>query len=418
MAHAHIVSDSDNHFVIDPISRQLSNNSKKTILMKTDHNSEQFTFELPRMVEGHDMSLSNKVEVHYININSKTREQSTGIYNVADFGVDAEDDTKVLGTWLVSREATKYAGSLNFVIRFACLSADNVEEYAWNTAIYAGITIADTIENTETVVEDYVDILRQWLDTIENAGSSGKVYAITDDGTLIDLTEKINNFSTQVNETNTKFEELKTANDQFKEDINQRIADFEQAVDNNLSDMENKVTNVSDKYNEMSPVFQGLNNDYNIRMPKAEDDILKLMARTNFLDDSELLTGTVNDTVIGTSGRFYIEYYGMTGLLENSTISFIIHKPEPNSTVIGDQDASYGFKTIYAGIIPTNSSDGGKSLVILVYKFAIDTDGKLQISIIGIEFSTTSGYKGHTITDVASSTSQEISHTFKYKKIS
>ena len=164
MAHAHIVSDSDNHFVIDPISRQLNNNSKKTILMKTDHNSEQFTFELPRMVEGHDMSLSNKVEVHYINISSKTREQSTGIYNVADFGVDAEDDTKVLGTWLVSREATKYAGSLNFVIRFACLSADNVEEYAWNTAIYAGITIADTIENTETVVEDYVDILRQWLE--------------------------------------------------------------------------------------------------------------------------------------------------------------------------------------------------------------------------------------------------------------
>ena len=50
MAHAHIVSDSDNHFIIDPISRQISNNSKKTILIKTDHNSEQFTFELPRYV--------------------------------------------------------------------------------------------------------------------------------------------------------------------------------------------------------------------------------------------------------------------------------------------------------------------------------------------------------------------------------
>lgn len=418
MAHAHIVSDSDNHFVIDPVSRQLFNNSKKTILMKTDHNSEQFTFELPRMVEGHDMSLSNKVEVHYININSKTREQSTGIYNVADFGVDAEDDTKVLGTWLVSREATKYAGSLNFVIRFACLSADNVEEYAWNTAIYAGITIADTIENTETVVEDYVDILRQWLDTIEMAGSSGKVYVITDDGTLNDLGETINNFSTQVNETNTKFEELKTANDQFKEDINRGIADFEQAVYNNLSDMENKVTNVSDKYNEMSSVFQELNNDYNIRMPKTEDDILKLMARTNFLDDSELLTGTVNDTVIGTSGRFYIEYYGITGFMENETISFIMHKPEPNSTVIGDQDASYGFKTIYAGILAMDSSDGGKSLTIPVYKFTIDTDGKLQIAIIAIEFSTTSGYKGHKTTIVADSTDPTISHTFKYKKIS
>ena len=418
MAHAHIVSDSDNHFVIDPISRQLSNNSKKTILMKTDHNSEQFTFELPRMVEGHDMSLSNKVEVHYININSKTRQQSTGIYNVADFGVDAEDDTKVLGTWLVSREATKYAGSLNFVIRFACLSADNVEEYAWNTAIYAGITIADTIENTETVVEDYVDILRQWLDTIENAGSSGKVYVVTDDGTLNELGETINNFSAQLSDTNAKFEEIKSANGQFKEDINQRIANFEQAVDNNLSDMENKVTNVSDKYNEMSSVFQGFNNDYNIRMPKAEDDILKLMARTNFLDDSELLTGTVNDTVIGTSGRFYIEYYGVTGLMENETISCIIHKPEPNTTVIEGQDVSCGYKTIYSGIIAMGNTAGGKSLTIPVYKFRIDPDGKLQIFIITIEFSTNSGYEGHKITNVADSTSQGVSHTFKYKKIS
>ena len=241
MAHAHIVSDSDNHFVIDPISRQLNNNSKKTILMKTDHNSEQFTFELPRMVEGHDMSLSNKVEVHYINISSKTREQSTGIYNVADFGADAEDDTKVLGTWLVSREATKYAGSLNFVIRFACLSADNVEEYAWNTAIYAGITIADTIENTETVVEDYVDILRQWLDTIENAGSSGKVYAITDDGTLIDLTEKINNFSTQVTELDGKMTDLETANTEFKDTVNGTITEFKESINNEVTGFKESV---------------------------------------------------------------------------------------------------------------------------------------------------------------------------------
>lgn len=34
MAHAHIVSDSDNHFIIDPISRQISNNSKKDNINK------------------------------------------------------------------------------------------------------------------------------------------------------------------------------------------------------------------------------------------------------------------------------------------------------------------------------------------------------------------------------------------------
>lgn len=305
MAHAHIVSDSDNHFVIDPISRQLNNNSKKTILMKTDHNSEQFTFELPRMVEGHDMSLSNKVEVHYININSKTREQSTGIYNVADFGVDAEDDTKVLGTWLVSREATKYAGSLNFVIRFACLSADNVEEYAWNTAIYAGITIADTIENTETVVEDYVDILRQWLDTIENAGSSGKVYVITDDGTFTELGEMVNNFSTQVTELDGKMTDLETSNTEFKDTVNGTITEFKESINSEVTgfkeSVNSEVTGFKEQITEQQTTLETTVNGFDDRITTAEN------FATIFQDD-HMLTGTFGKTVIGTEGTFLIRY--------------------------------------------------------------------------------------------------------------
>ena len=305
MAHAHIVSDSDNHFVIDPITRQLNNNSKKTILMKTDHNSEQFTFELPRMVEGHDMSLSNKVEVHYINISSKTREQSTGIYNVADFGVDAEDDTKVLGTWLVSREATKYAGSLNFVIRFACLSADNVEEYAWNTAIYAGITIADTIENTETVVEDYVDILRQWLDTIENAGSSGKVYVITDDGTFTELGEMVNNFSTQVTELDGKMTDLETSNTEFKDTVNGTITEFKESVNSEVTvfkeSVNSEVTGFKKQITEQQTTLETTVNGFDDRITTAEN------FATIFQDD-HMLTGTFGKTVIGTEGTFLIRY--------------------------------------------------------------------------------------------------------------
>ena len=255
MAHAHIVKDSDNHFIIDPITRQLSSNSKKTILIKTDHNSEQFTFELPRYVEGHDMSTCNKVEVHYININSKTRQQSVGIYNVVDFGIDAEDNTKVLGTWLVSREATKYAGSLNFVLRFGCVSADEVEEYSWNTAIYTGISITDGICNTETVVEDYVDILRQWLDTLEMAGSTGDIYAISDDGTIINLCEKVDDLDTRVTELEsqitgfgdqiTDFGDKITGVEQdvseFKETVNTEIAGIENNVNTNLSTLRDEV---------------------------------------------------------------------------------------------------------------------------------------------------------------------------------
>ena len=242
MAHAHIVSDSDNHFIIDPISRQISNNSKKTILIKTDHNSEQFTFELPRYVEGHDMSLSNKVEVHFLNINSKTRQTNPGIYNVVDFDIDAEDNTKVLGTWLVSREATKYPGSLNFVIRFSCLDDDNVEYYSWNTAIYTGITISDTIENTETIVEDYVDIFRQWLDALELAAGSSDIYAITDDGTITNLCEKVDGLDSHV----TELEAQITGFSNQVTDFSNQVTDFSDRV----SGVEQDVSEIKENLND------------------------------------------------------------------------------------------------------------------------------------------------------------------------
>lgn len=393
MAHAHIVSDSDNHFVIDPISRQLSNNSKKTILMKTDHNSEQFTFELPRMVEGHDMSLSNKVEVHYININSKTRQQSTGIYNVADFGVDAEDDTKVLGTWLVSREATKYAGSLNFVIRFACLSADNVEEYAWNTAIYAGITIADTIENTETVVEDYVDILRQWLDTIENAGSSGKVYAITDDGTLIDLTEKINNFSTQVTELDGKMTDLETSNTEFKDTVNGTITDFKESVNSEVTEFKesinSEVTGFKEQITEQQTTLETTVNGFNDRITTAEN------FSTIFQDD-HMLTGTFGKTVIGTEGTFLIRY---------GDRNLILTKISSSSTAIGH---------IFS-LLPLSGTTN--KYAISVTEIKIEKDGKVtgflgDMSLAETQTGTTKPVVNKLI-DLANNLP-----TFKYRKLS
>ncbi len=69
MSHNHNIADSDTRFIIDPITRIIRNQaSKKTTLMQNDHNSERFTFELPRYVEGHDMSLCNAVEIHYSEI--------------------------------------------------------------------------------------------------------------------------------------------------------------------------------------------------------------------------------------------------------------------------------------------------------------------------------------------------------------
>lgn len=367
MAHAHIVSDSDNHFIIDPISRQISNNSRKTILIKTDHNSEQFTFELPRYVEGHDMSLSNKVEVHFLNINSKTRQTNPGIYNVVDFDVDAEDNTKVLGTWLVSREATKYPGSLNFVIRFSCLDDDNVEYYSWNTAIYTGITISDTIENTETIVEDYVDIFRQWLDTLEMAGSTGDIYAISDDGTIINLCEKVDGLDSHVTELEaqiTDFGNRVTGVEQdvstFKEEVNTEVNGFKESVNTEVSAFKGSVNTDIEEMNSTINSFDG-------RIKAVEDF-------SEFFKTEKLTKGQLNSTSIGTEGTFYIRF----GILQSTVgITTVSHNIGIN-LMVTKQNAGAEYSQHFISYIDDN-------LGMSATRIELSPDGKLSVSMGIIE---------------------------------
>ena len=169
MAHKHSIYDSDTHFRIDPITRALRNESStKTMLMQYDHNSERFTFEIPRMVEGHDMSLCDVVEIHYLNISTKTRETNAGIYEITDVQLSPESEDVVIGSWLISRNATKEEGVLNFLVRFACTTNGELD-YVWSTGIYTGITISAGICNSEIVVEEYADILQQWRAELDAA---------------------------------------------------------------------------------------------------------------------------------------------------------------------------------------------------------------------------------------------------------
>ena len=162
MPHSHQIYDSDKHFVIDPITRNITNNSSKITIMQYDHNSERFTFEIPRVIEGHDMSLSDVVRVHFINIGSITTNTNYGIYEVDDVDVSSDDPDTITFSWLISGASTKYNGSLNFAIRFYCLSDESVIEYSWGTNIYSGINVANSIDNSETIAEDYVDVLEKW----------------------------------------------------------------------------------------------------------------------------------------------------------------------------------------------------------------------------------------------------------------
>ena len=162
MAHIHSLYDTDPHFKIDPVTRAIQNDSlEKTALIQYDHNSERFTFELPRYIDGHDMSLCNLVQAHYINIDANAEVQNPGVYNIDDLQLSPADDTVVVCSWLISQNATQLVGTLNFAIRFTCMTGDNID-YAWNTGIHSGILVSSGINNGDVIVKEYADILEQW----------------------------------------------------------------------------------------------------------------------------------------------------------------------------------------------------------------------------------------------------------------
>lgn len=180
---SHEVYDEDLYFSIDPVSRVITNHSSdKTTLIQGDHASERFTFAIPHIIEGHDMSLCNKVQIHYINIGSNG-ERNSDVYTVTDLRIDPEEPDSVICTWLVSQNATKYAGSLNFLVRYACMTGSKLD-YAWHSAVYSGIAVSNGINNSEEVVETYSDTLEQWYLELINAGNMGVniVAEATDEG--------------------------------------------------------------------------------------------------------------------------------------------------------------------------------------------------------------------------------------------
>ena len=173
MAHQHSVYDTDPHFKIDSFSRAIIDLSEKqTKLMQGDHNSERFTFEIDRRVDGHDMTQCDRVEVHYLNVDGSTKDSIGDVYEVDDVSTSPVSDSVVIFSWLVSKNATGYAGTLNFRIRFVCTDESGNVVYAWHTDIFKGITVSSGISNTAAVVEEYSDVLAKWERDLFEQGST------------------------------------------------------------------------------------------------------------------------------------------------------------------------------------------------------------------------------------------------------
>ena len=204
MSHIHAVKDSDTNFKINPITRQVKNeSSRKTTLIQYDHNSERFTFEIPRYVEFHDMALCNKAEIHYINIDQKTKDEKRGTYPVDDLRVKEDDPAAVVCSWLISNNATQYAGRLSFIVRYCCTEGGKLL-YAWNSAP-ASVDVSSGIDSGDYVVTEYADILERWKAELFAAGY---INATTMQNAINVLSSRMDNFARLPNGSTTGDAEL------------------------------------------------------------------------------------------------------------------------------------------------------------------------------------------------------------------
>lgn len=177
--HVHPVTDSDSYFIINPDTREINNTAaQQNVLMQYDHDSERFTFEVARYVEGHDMSQCNRVRVHYINVDGQTGTSRADVVELDDLKADPENSDVVICSWLISRQATQLVGSLSFVVQYMCVSDSGTVDYEWRSDIYSNVIVKKSLNNTEAVAIEYSDILEQWyvkLFGTDNSTTSGSI---------------------------------------------------------------------------------------------------------------------------------------------------------------------------------------------------------------------------------------------------
>ena len=371
MPHLHPLYDSDPHFSINADTRIITYTSpEKLILIQGDHNSEIVTFDIPRYIDGHDMMLSDVVQVHYINIDSNnSHNRNSGIYEVLDLQVSPDDENFCVCSWLISKNATLFVGPLTFTLRFACTNASKLV-YVWNTAIYNGIPVSNGIDNSDIVVEEYADILESWYWEFVSAGTTGvNVVVEAKDKAVSEIEDFLSQYggimvsetepeSTQIvvwlNPTNStlrirnqetgEFEALTSIKGEKGDpgdvsNITQETGSSEtlvmsqKSVTNELNSIESSVSSLGTRVSEMDTALRG---EYisitpnsisplNVFEAGSFAEFTCIKANSNYSSDSIYITLFQNDTtkfkyirVIGSFGDVYITYLGIT--TENTVV--------------------------------------------------------------------------------------------------
>lgn len=230
----HNVVDSDVLFTVNAFTRAITTDkSQKTVIMQGDHNSERFTFEIPRYIEGHDMYACNSVQVYFLNIeNNKKGDNNhrTGVYTVTDLQLSPDKNDTLICSWLISKNATTYAGILSFMLRLSCMTEESIE-YRWNTDVYSDIHVVKGLNGDLAFEAEYVDIIEQWKVSLKTEMS---MYIDSNVNRCVAAAQESidNNLQAYISEVNAN---LNTSVNELSENLNGNIEELREYITENVN---------------------------------------------------------------------------------------------------------------------------------------------------------------------------------------
>lgn len=351
MAHTHDVYDMENHFEINGSSRFIKETSEtKLVVVQGDHKSEVLTFKMPRYIDGHDMTLCNKIRIHYINLDTKTNNKSADVYEVTDLTLCEECEDVLTFTWTIEAPATKYSGTLSFLVKFECTEGENVL-YQWNTAKYVSVNVLAGIDNSEEFVEKYSNVLEEWYneltkgaDSIEelNQQAIAEIELAKEDAKE-DIQGKANSTMAEMNQFSSN------AYNSFKNDVDTKAQQTLESIPEEYTDLDVDVKDLkSHMYRDRE-----VKNLYNKSIAQDKKDVANYMQRYPRLDDSE---NTAFSGIVHIDKGTYTIYQGV--------------RPIGNLYFSDENDKGV------CAVKPNGSAVGGGSY------YWVTIDNKVEISVI------------------------------------
>lgn len=150
------------YFVINKNTRVITPPTDfKNFGVESDENSNRVYFQCPRYV-GDNLDLTTlSVRVNYQNANNDKDQ-----YIVTDVTPDGEN---VYFSWVLSRKATAYKGSVYFIVCAVKTDSNGVITNEWNTTLTSGTVLSGLEVESPVITEDVTDVVNQLLAIVNGA---------------------------------------------------------------------------------------------------------------------------------------------------------------------------------------------------------------------------------------------------------